>query len=75
MSRTSRKDTQRLSRRQFLGATAGTAIAAIATGAGPRAVVLSGQIPVVAGGGGAPELTLVNGRIHTMGARNTIGSS
>ena len=30
MSRTSRKDTQRLSRRQFLGATAGTAIAAIA---------------------------------------------
>jgi len=75
MSRTSRKDTQRLSRRQFLGATAGTAIAAIATGAGPRAVVLSGQIPVVAGGGGAPELTLVNGRIRTMDARNTIASA
>ena len=71
MSRTSGKDKQGLSRRKFLGVTAGAALAA---GAGPANVLVSGQVP---GAGLAPELelTLINGRIHTMDARNTIGSS
>ena len=59
------------SRRQFLGA-AGTAVAAIAAGGGQAAVVVSAQVPVAAGGGPAPELNLVNGRIHTMDARNSV---
>src|SRR5258708_3352334 len=71
--RTSQKDRQGLSRRQFLGATAG---APMAIGSGTAPVVLSGQVPRVAGAGGRaqPDLTLVlvNGRIHTMDARNTI---
>ena len=73
---TSHKDRQGLSRRQFLGATAGAAMAGIATGSGPASVVLSGQVPQVAGAGGRAQpdvtLVLVNGRIHTMDARNTI---
>jgi len=60
MSGTSRK--KKLSRREFLGATAGTAMAAS---------VLSGQVPA-ADGTPAVELNLVNGRIYTMDARNTI---
>ena len=62
------KNKRGVSRRKFLGATAG---AALAIGMGPAAVVLSGQVPAP---GGAPEteLTFVNGRIHTMDARNTI---
>jgi predicted amidohydrolase YtcJ len=57
-----------ISRRQFLGttATAGLAIARLA-----------GQVPQIAApaGGPAPDLTLVNGRIHTMDARNTVAST
>jgi predicted amidohydrolase YtcJ len=70
--RASTKDRRGLSRRQFLGATAG---AAIAFGSGPASVALSGQALQTAGGGRAqPDATLVltNGRIHTMDARNTI---
>jgi hypothetical protein len=70
MSGTSRKK-KRLSRRKFLGAAAGAAVATIAAGAGPAAVVLSGQVPA-AGGASPQELNLVNGRIHTMDARNMI---
>jgi hypothetical protein len=64
-----------LSRRQFIGATAGAAIAA---GAGPTGVVLSGQAPRVAPPAAAqPDgtLVLVNGRIHTMDAGNTVAST
>src|SRR5262245_45576660 len=61
-----KKITRRLSRRKFLGTTAG---AAAAIGAGP--VTVSGQ---VAGGNAAQaqEIVLTNGRIHTMDARNTV---
>jgi len=61
------KDKQRLSRRKFLGATAG---AAVVTAAGP-VEVLSAQVsaPVAATG---QDLTLTNGRIHTMDSKNTI---
>jgi predicted amidohydrolase YtcJ len=80
MSGTSRKqkgtrhnNRQALSRRQFLGATAG---AAMAIGSGPASIVLSGQSPQAAGAAGRAQpdvtLVLVNGRIHTMDARNTI---
>ena len=63
----------KLSRRKFLGAAAGTA-ATIAAGTGPAAVVQSAQVPV-ASGAPAMNLALVNGRIHTMDARNTIASA
>ena len=68
------KKKQQVSRRKFLSASAGTAMAAIAGGAGPSVVVLSGQVPTAAGAA-EPDLTLVNGRIHTMDARNTIVTS
>jgi hypothetical protein len=66
-----------LSRRQFPGAAAG---AALTMGAGPPTAWLSGQTPRGAGAGGGlaqPEqtLVLVNGRIHTMSAGNTIVST
>jgi len=54
------------SRRRFLSATAGAA----AIAAGPAAVVVSGQdIPA------EETLVLVNGRIHTLDAANTIANS
>jgi len=58
------------SRRQFIGRTAGL-VAAI--GAGPYAAVLSGQNNPT----GVDEITLalVNGRIHTLDAANTIATS
>ncbi len=71
---TDKKNKRGVSRRKFLGAGGGTAMAAIAAGAGPAVVVLSGQVPTAAGAA-EPDLTLVNGRIHTMDARNTIVTS
>jgi predicted amidohydrolase YtcJ len=54
------------SRRKFLGATAGVA----AFAAGPAAIVVSGQnLP------GEETLVLINGRIHTMDAANTLATS
>jgi len=63
-----KNDKQRLSRRKFLSAGAGAA--AVATVAGPLEV-MSAQ---VSGGVAAlgQDLTLTNGRIHTMDAKNTI---
>jgi predicted amidohydrolase YtcJ len=63
-----KNDKQRLSRRKFLGVSAGAA--AVATVAGPLEV-MSAQ---VSGGLAAlgQDLTLTNGRIHTMDAKNTI---
>jgi predicted amidohydrolase YtcJ len=63
-----KNDKQRLSRRKFLGVSAGAA--AVATVAGPLEV-MSAQ---VSGGVAAlgQDLTLTNGRIHTMDAKNTI---
>ncbi len=65
-----------LSRRQFLGTVAGTALT---VGAGPNADVVSGQAPRAAGSAGQapPDQTLVltNGRIHTMNAANTVANT
>jgi predicted amidohydrolase YtcJ len=57
---------RKLSRRRFLAASAGAAGAAVTP--------LAAQVPVV---NSAPEqdLVLINGRIHTMDARNTIAST
>ena len=72
--RVRRNDRQRLSRRQFIGAAAAGAAAAL--GSGPAAAVLSAQAPQVAGASARPQadvtLVLVNGRIHTMDGRNTV---
>jgi predicted amidohydrolase YtcJ len=64
---------KKLSRRRFLGATAG---AAVGIGSLPASAVSLGQAPAA---GGQPvttqpdtTLVLTNGRIHTMDARNTI---
>jgi len=64
---------KKLSRRRFLGATAG---AAVGIGSLPASAVSMAQAPA-AGGQPAtiqPDTTLIltNGRIHTMDARNTI---
>src|SRR6476659_8433690 len=67
----SKKNGQRLSRRKFIGTTVG---AAAAVSAGPIEIV-SWQ---ARGGGAAPpdqEITLTNGRIHTLDARHTIATS
>ncbi len=67
------KDRRGLSRRQFLGAAAGTALT---LGGSPVSVAASGQAPQTAGTAGSASadatLVLVNGRIHTMDARNTV---
>ena len=57
-----------ISRRKFLGTTAG---------AGLAVARLAAQAPRVAlpADGRAPDLMLVNGRVHTMDARNTVGST
>jgi len=60
-----------LSRRQFLGTTAGTVVGAAAGAAidgAPVQAQAQGAAPAAAG----QDLILVNGRIHTMDARNTI---
>lgn len=62
-----RKAGKKASRRQFLGASAG---AAAAIAAGPASVVVSGQNAAL-----EETLVLVNGRIHTMDAANTIADS
>jgi predicted amidohydrolase YtcJ len=64
----------RPSRRQFLGAAA-SAAAGIATT--PTAVVNAGQAPQASAQVGGPpqDLAFVNGRIHTMDARNTVANS
>ena len=56
-----------ISRRRFLGTTAG---------AGLTVARLAGQAPQVASPseGAAPDLMLVNGRIQTMDARSTVAS-
>src|SRR5437762_12790948 len=78
LDRTDRHPTEEhgLSRRQFLGAAAG---AALAIGADPSAAAIVSQGPrgagaSSAGGRAQPDLTLVlvNGRIHTMDARDTV---
>ena len=58
-----------ISRRAFLGTAA--------AGAGLAVAKLAAQAPQVAppAGGPAPDLMLVNGRIHTMDARNTVAST
>lgn len=65
-----------LSRRRFLGIAAG---AAAALGSEPASAALSAQAAQAPGlaGGVPPDVTLVfvNGRIHTMDARNTIARS
>jgi Amidohydrolase family len=64
---------KKLSRRRFLGATAGAAVGIASL---PAAAVASGQATPAGGQAAAilPDTTLVltNGRIHTMDARNTI---
>jgi len=66
-----------ISRRRFLGTAAAAGVGVVA--GRPSAVVLvgaTGQAPqALAGGRPARDLTLVNGRIHTMDARNTIAST
>jgi predicted amidohydrolase YtcJ len=60
--------TPTISRRTFLGAAAGASLAATR---------LAGQAPQVAPVVGGPELdlSLINGRIHTMDARNTVAAT
>src|SRR5580765_7347873 len=71
-----RNNWQGLSRRQFIGAAAAGAAAALGSGS---AAVASAQAPQVAGASArAPAdatLVLVNGRIHTMDARNTVAKT
>ena len=72
--RVRRNDRRGLSRRQFIGAAAAGAAAALGTGT--ATATMSAQTPQVAGAGvrAQPDATLVlvNGRIHTMDARNTV---
>ena len=71
--RVRRNNRHGLSRRQFIGAAAAGAVAVL--GSAPAGVV-SAQAPQVNGAGGGAladaTLVLVNGRIHTMDARNTV---
>jgi predicted amidohydrolase YtcJ len=62
------KQRRNLSRRRFL-TTAGAVTVSAATG-----VELVAQPPQAAATGASQDLTLVNGRIHTMDGRNTIAS-
>ncbi len=63
---------ERFSRRQFIGATTAGAI-----GAGVSFAPASAQVPQPAAPGAVAEqdLTLVNGRFHTMDAQNTVASA
>src|SRR5438067_4899755 len=70
-------DRRGVSRRQFLGTAAGTALT---MGAAPSIVTLSAQQRPALSDAGSPlqsdqTLVLVNGRIHTMDARNTIATT
>ncbi len=66
-----------ITRRRFLGTAAGAGIAAAAVYSSPAVIVSAPQGPQGAAPpiGAAPELMLVNGRIHTMDARNTVANS
>src|SRR6478736_5106011 len=65
--------TGRMSRRRFLGTAAGAGMAVAAGGTSPAsATVVVAQTPPP--GGAARDLALVNGRIHTMDARNSIAT-
>jgi len=67
-----------MSRRRFLGTAAGAGAAAAAAGSLPivvGAAPAEGAQAVATPGGAAPDLTLVNGRIHTMDAGNTVAST
>jgi len=63
-----------LSRRQFLGAAAGTVVGAAAGSAIDSTPVAAqgAQGPATVASAAAQDLILVNGRIHTMDARNTV---
>jgi predicted amidohydrolase YtcJ len=63
------------SRRRFIGTTAGASIALVT--AGSPAAALAAQAPQAAPAAGAPsgDVALVNGRIHTMDAKNTVAPS
>ena len=61
-----------LSRRQFLGAAAATVVGAAAGGAIDEAAVAAQGQPGVPAAAAGQDLILVNGRIHTMDARNTV---
>ncbi|MBZ5575854.1 MAG: amidohydrolase family protein [Acidobacteriia bacterium] len=64
--------TKRPSRRRFLATSTGaSALLGVALEAGPAAGSLSGQTPG-AGVGGDTTLALVNGRIHTIDAKDTV---
>jgi predicted amidohydrolase YtcJ len=69
------RKTHPISRRRFLGTAAATGIVA----ATPVDIVLAGQAPQAGSQAlppdvPAPDLTFVNGRVHTMDARNTVAS-
>ena len=66
-----------ISRRKFLGTTAAAGVAGATVRSLSDIVVLAGQAPQgdPRAAGSAPDLVLVNGRIHTMDARNTIAST
>ena len=63
---------KRLSRRRFLGTTAGTALGAVSAAG---AVSAQTPAPAIAPAAANEELVLVNGRIHTMDARNTVAKT
>ncbi|MEP7307248.1 MAG: amidohydrolase family protein [Acidobacteriota bacterium] len=75
-TRVRRNNRQGLSRRQFIGAAAAGAAAAL--GSGPAGLV-SAQAPQANGAGAGAladaTLVLVNGRIHTMDARTTVAKT
>ena len=66
-----------ISRRKFLGTTAAAGVAGATVRSLSDIVVLAGQAPQgdPRAAGSAPDSVLVNGRIHTMDARNTIAST
>src|SRR3954468_4283080 len=66
-----------ISRRKFLRRTAVAGVAGVSVRSLSDIVVFAGQAPPGAppAAGSAPDLVLVNGRIHTMDARNTIANT
>ena len=62
----------RSSRRTFLGS---AAAAAAAIGTSPGELAVSAQAARSGGAAPPPDLRLINGRIHTMDARNAVVSS
>jgi predicted amidohydrolase YtcJ len=66
--------TRGTSRRQFLGATAAVA-AAIGGGSSSGDVSAQAPPPAGRGGGVAPDLRLVNGRIHTLDGGNSVATA